>query len=56
MFAQLDLSGTDIRALIHAAEEEFSIPPADNVFAPQETGTVPHVLYAQILKSGAALN
>lgn len=46
--------GTDIHASIHAVEEEFSILSVVNVSAQQVTGMEDHVLFAQILKFGAA--
>ena len=56
MFAQLDQSGTDIHVSTHAMVEEFWIKPVPNVSAQQETGTVLHVLSAQILKLGQNLS
>ena len=52
VFALLAQSGTDTHAMIHAAEEESSIPPAVNVSAQQVTGTEDHVSSVPILKSG----
>ena len=52
MSAQPAQSGTDTHALIHAQEEESSIPSVDNVSALLVTGTVLHASSAPTLKSG----
>lgn len=53
MYAQPTPYGMDIHASIHAAEEEFSIMQAANVFVQLEIGMEPHVLSVLILKFGA---